>query len=260
VTWAGMNRVCDAQLAAFRAAYPGAPKPTTVRNHHVLWCGLSASGGQEFTAQAQIELKRGIGTDFNYVYNRTQGTGGYGIPSGLPMRFATSTGEVLDIFQADTQLEDDVLTAKMYTNYQNLLDASLTQGKYAWVVVNYHPGAWPKYSDQGRQTLDLAVANGIPIWSGAQMNSFVRMRDAVQLEDVRWKRGILSFFVKSSAANRGDLTLMAPMVLGSHTLEKIRIAGVEASHVVQRIAGSDYALFTIKGGIRPVDAIYVPKP
>jgi hypothetical protein len=260
-TWAEMNGLYESGLASFRSSYSGVPTQQTVRNHSITWCGADAAGQQDLTAQAKIEAKHGIQMDFNYYYlpGSWQGTSGYSIPSGLPMRFATTSGQVLDIYQADTQLPDETWREQISQAYQSLLNASVHQGKYAWVVANFHPAGWTKYASQGEAVLDHAVANNIPIWSGAQMNAFVRMRDAADFQNVQWKEGTLSFVVNAPGCEVGALTVMVPKVFGGHVLAKTSLAGLDAAYSVETIAGSDYALFTIRSGMHFVIAVYTSR-
>jgi hypothetical protein len=175
------------------------------------------------------------------------------------MRFATTGGQVLDIFQADTQCADESWTTETYAGYQLLLDASLNQGKYTWVVANFHPGGWGTYAAQGEQILDFAVANGIPIWSGAQMNAFTRVRDATNFQNVQWAGNTLSFDINIPMSGPGNLTGMVPSVFNGNALEKMRMGGSDIPYTVQTIAGTAYAFFVFGAGGH-VDAIYVPEP
>ncbi len=259
-TWAGMNRVYKTQMADFRTRYPNAPTPKSLRNHYVVWVGNDAKGAKEFAASAQIEQNHGFKLDFNYHYQGISGQGKTGrtIPTGLPMRFATSKGKVLNIFQANSQVTDEKRGAG--AAYRRLLDESLNKGKYSWIVANFHPCSWGRRSTEGEKILDYAVSKGIPIWSGGDMSSFLQMRDAAGFQNTKWDGSNLSFSVKTPVSGKGALTVMVPNAFGDLLLKKIRLGGKDTVFSVHTIAGEKYALFTIGNNIRSVKATYAPKP
>ena len=276
-TWSVMDGVYTSQLASFHSDYPTTPMQKSVRNHGVKWCSTDASGQPEFAAQAQIELNHGIEMDFNYYWNGSKwlqtGQSGYTNASGLPMRFATSGGETLDVFQADTQLTDEgweysaLYNHQAYVAYQGMLNASVNQGKYAWIVANFHPCVWDEdlgsqYNCQveGLQILDLAAANDIPIFSGEQMNSFVRMRDAAEFQDVQWNGRALSFVVDAPISGEGMLTVMVPNSFAGDAMEGIFVGGTNVTYTVETIAGVDYALFLVDSGTHAISALYTLVP
>ncbi len=260
-TWANMSSIYADQIADFNTYYPTAPTPKSLRNHYVVWVGQAADGSKEFAAQAQIEQSNGFELEFNYYNQRLPGqdTSGNTIPSGLPMRFTTSAGEVLDIFQADSQVTDEI-GSDAVALYKNLVDASLDDGAYSWIVVNSHPVSWGNFHNSAGQILDYAVARGVPIWSGGEMNSFLQMRDAADFKDIQWNGSDLLFSVASPVAGYGALTVMLPTAFDGRLLTGIQVGGLNANYVVQTISGSDYALFTVGDGTSAVHALYAPEP
>ncbi len=262
-TWDAMNSVYETQMADFYARYPTAPAPKSLRNHYVVWLGNDADGDKEFAASALVEQNHGFKLEFNYYYQGISGQGDTGrtIPTGLPMHFATSEGEVLDIFQTDTQVTDETWwRSDLGDRYRNLLDESLDDGKYSWIVANFHPVSWGNHSADAEEILDYAVSRGIPIWSGGDMSSFLQMRDAADFQDTRWDGSNLSFFVAAPVSGQGELTVMVPNAFGDLLLEKIRLGGQDTVFSVHTIAGEEYALFTIAGDSNSVQATYVPEP
>lgn len=257
-TWAGMNRAYDEGIAKFQSRYPGVPLPQSVRNHHLVWCGTDAEGRQEFAAQAEIEQAHGLGLDLNNYFFKPnfQGTGGHAIPSGLPMRFAKSTGQTIDLLGADSPVTDEGYWEKAAEKYAELLDASLHGGRYAWIVGNFHQVYWNKNRPQVLAMLDMAEAANIPVWSGAKVNSFVRRRDAASFTNLQWKAPTLAFEVEAPGDGPGSLTVMLPQKFGPHTLKTIRVGNAEAAFSVETIAGADYALLCVAPGQQSVRATY----
>ena len=90
------------QLDQWRARYPSLTSPSTHRVHCLVWNG--------YTTLPEIEAKHGIRLDVNYYFwppewvaNRP----GFMTGSGMPMRFATLEGNVVDVYQAATQMTDE---------------------------------------------------------------------------------------------------------------------------------------------------------
>ena len=261
-TWTGVTKAYDEGVAKFRHRYPGVPMPKSVRNHHLVWCGSEADGRQEFAAQAEIEQQHGLGLDLNNYFFRPefQGTGGYAIPTGLPMRFAKSTGQTLDLFGTDTQVTDEGYHDQAAEKYAELLDASLHRGKYAWIVGNFHQLFWNKNRPELIAMLETAKAAEIPVWSGEKVNSFVRRRDGSTFRNLKWKDSTLEFDVEIPGEGPGAVTLMLPHTVQRLRLQAIVIGGQETAFVVQTIAGKDYALAAVGNGRHTVQAKYRTEP
>ncbi len=270
-TWAGMYSAFSTQWADFHTRYPTAPPAPATRNHYLMWVGEDSYGNPEFTGQIMIDRLYGIKMNFDSYFKHVwpqYGTSGYTISSGLPMRFAMSTGTILDVFQGDTQIPDEgwgsIYSGGDYPShlsaYTTMLDASLNQGKYAWIVANFHPVHWATFSTAAIQVLDHAVANDIPIWSGAQMNSFTRMRDSTEFQDVQWNGRALSFVVDVPSSGEGQLTVMVPYSFAGDALEGLSVGGSSTDYSVETIAGVDYALFLVGSGTHSINALYVLIP
>jgi hypothetical protein len=257
-TWAGMCKAYEEGIAKFKTKHPDSPLPRSVRNHHLVWCGTDSAGRQEFAAQAEIEQHYGLGLDLNNYYFRPkfQGTGGHAIPSGLPMRFAKSTGQTLDVFGSDTQVTDEWFHDKAAEQYAKMLDASVNHGQYAWIVTNFHHVLWNDNKDQVSAVLDTAKAAGIPIWSGREVDTFVRRRDASTFRNTRWESPTLSFDVETRPGGDGAITVMLPQKFAGRTLGKVVVGEADARLVAETVAGSQYAFFTVGDGTHAVRATY----
>jgi hypothetical protein len=98
-TWSAATAIKQRDMAIFNSRFPAIQPPTSVRNHWIAWLGQDAAGNQDFVAQARLQEQFGLGIDFNY-YNVYDYQGGLGFAngSGLPMRFASSSGEILNIY------------------------------------------------------------------------------------------------------------------------------------------------------------------
>ena len=81
----------SAQLGLFESLFPSTYPIRTNRTHCIVW--------SDYATQPSVELKRGIRLDTNYS-GLSFFTG-----SGMPMRFADTTGAPIDVYQAATQLD-----------------------------------------------------------------------------------------------------------------------------------------------------------
>ena len=103
------------QLAQFATAYPLVPPPTTNRTHCIVW--------SDYTTQAQVQLDNGIRLRHELLLlARHRGSldrPGMFTGSGMPMRFATATGQMIDVYQAATQMTDE--SEQSYADHINTL-------------------------------------------------------------------------------------------------------------------------------------------
>ena len=116
------NQIISEQLADWSALYPNLPAPATNRTHCIAW--------SDYDTQPQVELNHGIGLDTNYYYwpaDWVADRPGFFTGSGMPMRFATSTGAMIDVYQVVTQMTDESGQTYPFT-IDSLLDKALGSG------------------------------------------------------------------------------------------------------------------------------------
>src|SRR3954453_15506224 len=98
------------QLAALRTVLGNLPAATT-RTHCIVW--------SDFDSQPRAELENGIRLDTNYYYWPGSWVGqnpGLLTGSGFPQRFAAADGSLVDVFQATTQLNDELVDGQTDSN------------------------------------------------------------------------------------------------------------------------------------------------
>src|SRR5262249_50784438 len=123
----------DNDLGDFAANYPGLPAPVTNRTHCIPW--------SDYDTHPQVELSHGIRFDTNYYYwppTWVNNIPGLFTGSGMPMRFATKDGTIIDVYQATTQMTDE--SGQSYPlNIDTLLDNALgIKGYYGVFTANMH--------------------------------------------------------------------------------------------------------------------------
>lgn len=244
---ASMTAVYDQMTAAHLAAY-GTP-PRTVRNHWILWTGWSE--------QAEIELAHGIQLDGNYYhYGSWMGTApGHFTGSGLPLRFADENGQILDIFQSNTQLPDERWHGELETAFRTLVDDSLNGGAYAFLNANFHPPSYSTFQAQAANMMAYANAQGVPIWSAEDTLDFLLARNRVETRTIEWDGAHLTFTVVEPVLGQ-DLTLLVPAQASGAALTQVRVDGAVVSYTLSSIKGYDYALVPVSAG--SYDASYAP--
>ncbi len=245
----------------------------TIVNHWFVWCGTDSSGMPEFAAQAAIEAKHGLGMDVNYAhydngsnqdhflgeqgYNQGNFTG-----SGLIMKFATSKGKILDIYQHLNNVYDQLYNENQdpegfFNCFKGLLDRSLNDQAYSFISIKSHNDEYYFSKEPLLKMIDYAGSKGIPVWTAEKLNDFVRMRDEAGFSDICWKNSRLSFLINSSKEHSSDLSVMIPYSHNNLIINEISLNGKKTDYVVRIIKGIQYVFILIQpNAIHSITAQY----
>ena len=228
------------QLAAFASKYTGVPAPTTSRTHCIAW--------SDWATQAAVEGSNGIRLDTNYYYwppSWLQDRPGFFTGSGIPMRFTDTTGAMIDVYQAATQLTDE--SGQTYPNtVDSLLDGALgPQGYYGAFTINAHTDA--ATITESTTTVASAKDRGVPVVTAKQMLDWVDARNASSFQNLAWNNGQLSFTVAPGAGAR-NLDMLVPARSGQWVLSGVTRDGATASYSTRTVKGADYALVRATAG------------
>src|SRR5580765_3425605 len=120
-------------LGSLAAQFASLPAPKTHRMHCISW--------SDYDSQPKVELSHGIRLDTSYYYwppSWINDQPGMFTGSGMPMRYADRNGNIIDVYQATTQMTDE--SGQSYPfNPDTLLDNALgATGYYGAFVVNAH--------------------------------------------------------------------------------------------------------------------------
>ena len=253
-TYEAMNGKMKWTIQALKDTY--GVEMRTVRNHWIVWCGTNLEGKQDFTAQAALDAKYGVGLDCNFYHwdegakqGHFLGPIGNFTGSGLPMKFVNLQGEVLDVYQSVTQLPDEQWGKEnLFRNFKILLDRSIDDEAYSFINLNLHTDRWRPWSRrEGLQILDYANRRGVPIWTAARTLTFLQMRDSAEFVAVNWSNNQLSFQSHVPISGQ-ELTLMIPKMFGGKSLTHISRDGEDQPYTMQSIKGSDYVLTATPSG------------
>ena len=233
-TYTSLNSFYTNDLNSFASKYTSVPAPVTHRMHCVSW--------SDFDSQPKVELSHGIRLDTTYYYwpdTWINNTPGFFTGSGMPMRFTDINGNILDIYQATTQMTDESGQTYPYTVNTLLDNAVGSVGYYGAFVVNAHND--DATSSVADAVVSSAQAHGVPLVTARQMLTWLDGRNGSSFSSLSWSSNILSFSI-SVANGVNGLVAMIP-VLNGQTISGITLNGSSVSFTMATIKGIQYARF-----------------
>jgi hypothetical protein len=260
--WNNMEIVLADKIKTISELY-GLPM-TTVVNHWFVWCGTDPEGRPEFAAQAEIEAGHNLLMEANYAhYDNNSGQGhflgsmgttqGNFTGSGLPMKFATSKGKILGIYQHLNNVYDQEYTENhdpdgFFNCFKGLVDRSIYDQVFSYISIKSHNDEY--YFSRVPLLKMLAYANSknIPVWTLAQLANFIKMKDEAIFSAFEWSGNELKFNLISSVDNNNGLTFLIPFRSNGTEISEIAIDGKAVPLNVKKVRGSDYAFNTVKPG------------
>lgn len=220
-------------LGDFRTKYPDLPAQTGNRLHCIAW--------SQWSTQASIERSWGMRIDMNYYYwpgDWVRGRSGFMTGSGLPMRFSDPEGNLINVFQQETHLVDEVFANRPEALERLLERATGPEGFYG--VFGTHVDFTTGFDVD---LLELAIRHSIPIVSAQQLLEWTDARNASSFDSIKWDRGEMSFSLDIDPQTHGMLKTMLPVQSRQGTLTGIRFGGQQIEAVKEIIKGVDYAIF-----------------
>lgn len=233
-----LTRAFSDSLGELRQKYPGLPPQTGNRMHCIAW--------SQWSTQASIERRWGLRFDMNYYYwpgDWVQGRSGFMTGSGLPMRFSDPDGKLVNVYQQETHLVDEVFATNPAA-VERLLDRATGPEGYFGAF-----GTHVDFStDFDVDLLDMAVRKSIPMVSGKQLLEWTDARNGSSIAAKKWDAGELSFQLNVDRGTHGMLSSMLPVDSGQGVLRRIRVDGKQLDFTVERVKGLDYAIFAADSG------------
>jgi hypothetical protein len=229
-----------AQLQVFRSTYPSLAAPATNRNHCIIY--------SDWSSVPNAELGQGIRLDTNYYYwpaSWVQDRPGFFTGSGFPQRFAETSGALIDVYQATTQLTDES-GQDVADEIRVLLDNAIgPAGFYGIVTANMHTD--DPNSPGADAIIAAAQARGVPVVSARQMLTWLDGRDASSFQNLAFTGGRLTFTVAQGSGATG-LQAMLPASGPTGALQGITRNGQGVAVTTQTIKGITYATFPADAG------------
>jgi hypothetical protein len=201
----------------------------------------------DYDSQPKTELSHGIRLDTTYYYypgSWVNNRPGMFTGSGMPMRFSDANGNLIDVYQATSQLTDESGQLYPYT-INTLLDRALgPEGYYGVFTVNAHTDA--AASSVSDAVVSSALDRGIPVVSAKQMLSWLDGRNSSVFNSIAWNGNTLGFSVNSAQGANG-LTALVPVPVGQ-TVFGITKDGSSIAFTTATIKGIQYARFLAATG------------
>ncbi len=235
-----LDSAVTTQLAQMAQNYPGLPASKTNRTHCVVW--------SDWDSEPKVLLKHGIRLDTSYYYWPQQwilDRPGMFTGSGMPMRYADSTGAPIDVYQATTQMPDESLQTFPYT-IDTLLDNAIgANGYYGVFTANMHTDQVDSAGSDAIVT--SAQSRGVPIISSLQMLTWLDGRNGSAFSSLSWSANRLSFNI-TNAAGATNIQAMVPARSATNSVTSIKRDGTTIAYTMQTIKGIQYAVFSGTAG------------
>jgi hypothetical protein len=220
------------------------PSPVSNRTHCVEW--------PDWASEAKIEAARGMRMDANWYHFPAAWIGskpGFLNGGGFPMRFADLDGTTIDVYQQNTNMNDEA--GQVYpATVDALLDNAVgPNGYYGTFGVNIHNDIQaPQQPDDA--IVASAQARGVPLISYKQLLDWVDGRNGSTIRAMSFSAGTFTFATTVGPGASG-LQTMLPMQGPSGTLSALTCGGSSWPYTVQTVKGISYAMFTaITGSCR----------
>jgi hypothetical protein len=230
-----LARTIGFQLEQFRVKYGVLPKQETQRIHCLAWNG--------WVDVPRLEREHGIRFDLNYYYwppSWIEERPGFMTGSGFPMPFVDQNGNILDIYQAGTQLvnENGVPQSE---GVAFMLSRALGPEQFFGVFGTHYD-----FSDGFDDILIReARRRGVALISAAQMLSWLDGRNRSQFDNIQWENNILTFTQRIGAE---AAYAMLPSRFRDRRMEAVVCGSERLAYSIEQIKGIEFAFFPARSG------------
>jgi len=240
-TPASLETIYVQQLAEFLAKYTSIPVPITQRHHCIVW--------SDWVTGATVQFNHGIRLDTSYYYwpsTWLNDIPGNFTGSAMPMRFVDLSGNIVDVFQATSQMTDESGQSYPFT-VNTLLDWALgSEGYYGAYTINAHTDVATE--DQATYTVNSALTRGVPVISSVQMLSWLDARNSSSFSNLLWNGSTLDFTVTPGSGATGLHAMLPTRSVTGLTLTTLTRSGAGVPFTTDTIKGIEYALFPAAAG------------
>jgi hypothetical protein len=235
------------QLKALRDALGASLPADTTRTHCIVW--------SDFDSQPITEAANGIRLDTNYYYWPGTWVGqkpGLLTGSGFPQRFAALNGSLIDVYQAATELNDELTDTASdiptETNFANaLLDNAVgPNGYYGVFTANNHNDP-EKGANHAATIVAAAQAHGAPVITAKQLLTWLDGRNNSSFQGVAFNGGQLTFNIAQASGAHG-LQAMLPINGSTGALQGLSRNGAPVATSTRTVKGIAYAVFDAQSG------------
>lgn len=230
---ASLDRAFAADFVTFGAAYPDLPAQRGSRLHCIVW--------SDYTSQAEVGRHWGVRFDMNYYLwpkSWLEGRAGFLTGSGLPMRFSSADGELIDVYQQETHLVDEVFFGRADV-VERLIQRALGPEQFFGAFGTHYD-----FHNSFDETLiGLARKYDVPMVSARQMMDWQDGRSQTDILYQRWDGESLQFTIAADERTSDMLTTMLPTSLENAYLVSLTRDDVPVPFDTEIVKGVSYALF-----------------
>ncbi len=222
-------------------------KPVTMRHHCYVWFG--------WMDMPKLEEKFGISLDNNYGHLPWHGQEefggsevGYITGSGQPQRFCDEKGKLINVFQLEQELEDQILLPQKglglsgeetFLCLKDLIQKS-QRGNYSYLVACFHSitvAGNPQAYKALEMLLSFCKENKVPTKTLKKVTEFAKIRRKVKFSSFQKKEDNFSFTISGPKEAMGKgITLLIP----AQRVGGIQTDGRKKHWPQESLAGSPY--------------------
>ncbi|WP_018899026.1 Ig-like domain-containing protein [Rhizobium sp. 2MFCol3.1] len=220
-------------ILRFRAAYPDVPVQEASRLHCIVW--------SDYSSQAKIGRDWGIRFDMNYYYwprAWVDGRTGFMTGSGIPMRFSSEKGELINVYQQETHLVDEIF-GNDRAAVEGLIQRALGPEQFFGAFGTHYDF----HNEFDKMLMELARKYQVPMVSARQMLDWMDGRSRTDVLNQLWDGEGLSFTIVGDPRTHGMLTAMLPSSTDRGRLLELTHNGAPMPIETAVIKGVEYALF-----------------
>ena len=247
---------------------------STARTRDAAWSGWEATAAMQASRGIRMNLDAwSIGP----ALKRKNGEWAHGhlVGSGLPQRFASQTGDVVDCYQQPVQLVDaqllaaaggaEQLSGEAAAHVAESLVARAVSASPAAIAMRVGADAFAGEPLRAEQTgafldgvLEACRRHEVPVWSAARWLAFLDARRATAIVARTWdhERGALTCDLDVGMVPSPELSVMVPESLGDVRLDAVRLDGAAVSPSTRAVAGIRWACVGVTPGKHRLDAHY----
>jgi hypothetical protein len=225
-------------LRAFRVRYPDLPAQTGHRLHCIAWT--------ELVTQPEVERDWGIRIDMNYYYwpgDWVASRAGFMTGSGLPLRFSDLDGGLIDVYQQETHLVDEVFAGDPDA-LRGLVERARGPEGYVAAFGTHHDFS----TDFGAEVMEVARDLDVPIISAQQLLDWTDGRSASTVDRLRWSSDSVTFTVTVDERADGRLRALLPTEALGGRLATVERDGEPLELTSREIRGVEYTFFDARSG------------
>lgn len=246
--YAQLTSLTTAHYGTWRAKYTSIPNQRSSRFHCYVW--------SDWDSKIRVDADNGVRYDMDYVAHPLSWVSSRSpivTGSGMNMRFTDASGNLMDVYQGVTNLDD---TAANATSIAALLDAATGSAGYYGIFGTHYD-----MSNSYDRTLFTAAKNrNIPMISSDQALTWLDGRNSSNFSNFSGSNGQFTFTLNAAEGATG-LKAMLPINDAAGTLSTLKLDGSSVTYQTQAVKGVQYAVFDgAPGSYTATYSDYDPNP